>query len=684
MRPHLKKLHRYTQALGDDARGATALMFAFCLVPLIGFTGLAVDGGRAYWARSQLISAVDVAALAGARKFRTAADITIASDAAQNYFNANFTATTKQVSVVSLTRVGAITAHGVEYTVVGTIKAKTLFMQLFGYNDITMQADAKAVRSDGKMEIVLALDNTGSMGIDSGSGVSRIQALKDASASLIDGIYGSTEDTDNIHIGVIPYTSQVNVGKLVDPAFVKQMPGYTDNADPALGWKGCVDADSTNNNVTAADGNDLTNAKWATALDTQVFVPSAASINPFLAYSFAVQFDQNKLCTTKTIHGACLTSHIEKVQKQLYSENALVGSETIDQSTCDQYGDKVVTPEAGCVPSSTANNVFNFSYDVGSYGSVFTRPGIVPSLLPIYQQILTYWGTESGYSYTSPRYVQPSSTNIGAQDNAYPALPYPTFIDATDRSANTSIIGKTTDNEGAISSDDTNEAPFYHSYIDAAPSASTKSRHAPNITCPEQAKPLARNTKTDIKNYLSTKIHSYYPDWGTFSNSALLWAWRMLSPNSALPDSSVGYSKAVVLMTDGLMYAPGSQTKGVLWDGLGAASDLVRTPYGYASEQKLAINPNGDNAPQKDALIARFKKVCDSMRKANIKVYVVLLNVVPGVTPKDGGIVDASDVQPYKDCASDIVNYYNTNDAATLKNAFEAIAGDLSGVRLAK
>ncbi len=678
MRKHLNKIHQYTHVLGGDTRGASALMFAFCLVPLIGFTGLAVDGGRAFWARSQLISAVDVAALAGARKFRTATDITIASDAAQNYFDANFTATTKQVSVVSLTRVGTITEHGVEYTVVGTIKAQTLFMRLFGFNDITMQANAKAVRSDGKMEIVLALDNTGSMGIDSGGGVSRIQALRDASASLIDGIYGSAEDTDNIHIGIIPYTSQVNIGKLIDPSFVKQTPGYTDNTDPALAWKGCVDADATNNTITAADGNDLTNVKWATALDTQVFVPPAASINPFLAYSFGVQFIETETCGPRL---TCSARATVSQSNTTYSEGADVGTKTTNNDICTAY--TMVVPSK-CVPYTRPVTMINFSYDVGAFGSVFTRHGIVPGYLSGYQNILS-WGGGPGLTYPSPTYIQPSTTDPDDRLKAFPAMAYPAFVDATDRSSGTSVIGKTTDSDGVdIASHDTPDNRFWYPFVDNTTSAATKSRHAPNITCPEQVKPLMRDTKTNIKTFLSTKMHAYYPDWGTFSNSALLWAWRMLSPSSALPDPSVGYSKAVVLMTDGLMYAPGSQTYGVLFDGYGFANDLVRTPYGYASEQKLVVNPNADNAPQKDALVARFKKICDSMRKANIKVYVVLLNVVPGVTHKDGGIVDASDVQPYKDCASDIVNYYNTNDAATLKNAFDAIAGDLSGVRLAK
>lgn len=677
IKPLVLQCQKILDHLARDMHGVSALTFAVTLVPLIGFTGLAVDGGRAYWARSQLISAVDVAALAGARKYRTASDTTVASDAAQNYFDANFNAQTRNVQVVNLLRNGTITAHGVEYTVSSSITLPTLFMQLFGFHSLTMQANAKAVRSDGQIEVVLALDNTGSMAIDSGGGVSRIQALRDASASLIDGLYGTNTDTPNIHIGIIPYTSQVNVGKGIDPSLVQSVPGYTDNTDPGLGWKGCLDADSTNHSITAADGDDPTSAKWATALDTQNNVIPAGSLRPYMQPSFSMKF-------TKFVPGQpggpysasnqCDTGHTvadAASDTPVFSEGAIVGHlpNTGTKFICDTYKDVPAGTLAATAGASGDEIEFYMSYDYGALGSVFFRKDTaIPGGFTGYTSNIT--GGDPNYS--APTYFQPASgTN---QYDAAPVLPYPFSVDATDRSSGTNLVGKTSDN------DDSN----YNGFFQPTNGTSRKSRLSPNITCPEPVKPLAQYTKTDIQSYLSSKLHAYYPDWGTFSNSALLWAWRMLSPQQTLfgTPATTGYAKAVVLMTDGLMYAPGNDTYYQINHNLSA--DAIRTPYGFASQQQLAISPDGNNAPQKEALVARFKKICDSLRKANIKVYVVLLNVVPGVTPKDGGIVDATDVKPYQDCASDPANYFNTNNPTALKNAFDTIAGDLNGVRLAK
>lgn len=47
-----------------DTRGVTAILFALLLVPIIAFTGIAIDYGRALAARTKLVQAIDAAALA--------------------------------------------------------------------------------------------------------------------------------------------------------------------------------------------------------------------------------------------------------------------------------------------------------------------------------------------------------------------------------------------------------------------------------------------------------------------------------------------------------------------------------------------------------------------------------------------------------------------------------------------
>jgi len=69
-----------------DRRGNASIIFCFCAIGLVGGVGLAIDSSVAYNVRAKLASAVDAAALAGARGFSEPnRDTKI-----QHFFDANF------------------------------------------------------------------------------------------------------------------------------------------------------------------------------------------------------------------------------------------------------------------------------------------------------------------------------------------------------------------------------------------------------------------------------------------------------------------------------------------------------------------------------------------------------------------------------------------------------------------
>ena len=55
---------RWITALRDDERGASAVLVAILLVPLLGFAAIALDVGALYVERGQLQNGADAAALA--------------------------------------------------------------------------------------------------------------------------------------------------------------------------------------------------------------------------------------------------------------------------------------------------------------------------------------------------------------------------------------------------------------------------------------------------------------------------------------------------------------------------------------------------------------------------------------------------------------------------------------------
>lgn len=191
---------------------------------------------------------------------------------------------------------------------------------------------------------------------------------------------------------------------------------------------------------------------------------------------------------------------------------------------------------------------------------------------------------------------------------------------------------------------------------------------SPNLYCPAPTMPLAAHPKAEIDTYLDTRMQAFMGNWseGTMSNSAMAWAYRMLTP--ALPLAGAvktpSTEKVIVMMTDGYLSQPS--------DG------NVRTGYGYPAEKQLFV-PAGEDAAQwaekaHKVLGARLARECVLAKRAGIKIYTVTFTV-PSTDWK---------AQVYKDCASDPKNYFSPTNAAALKDAFNKIAADLTSIRLTK
>lgn len=152
-------------------RGATAVMFALMVIPILGFVALAFDVGSVVWARSQLDLAADAAALTGATKgandFAVAPSnpLTPAHDAAVQRFNAQ----ASQLPGVSLSSLSVgVTNSGNKITAVVTYAAKyqTHFAGLFGFPTLPAGGTAAASRTNSPFfAINLLMDDSSSMAI---------------------------------------------------------------------------------------------------------------------------------------------------------------------------------------------------------------------------------------------------------------------------------------------------------------------------------------------------------------------------------------------------------------------------------------------------------------------------------------------------------------------------------------
>jgi len=260
--------------LPDNQAGSVMLLVALAAIPLVGFVGVGTDTARGYLVRSRLSSALDAAALAGGHSFF----LTTRDADVKMYFDANFPTGYLDATVAGPTIAIDQAAETITLTASATIP--TTFMRLFGYNDLTVDASAEVTRAQEALDVVLAIDMSGSMGSSVAGGGSRLAAARNAASLLVNVLYGSSATKDRLNIGVVPWNGKVNItlnGSTFDPAatlsnltgvFVNPETGAVQSnvfvannspvpllAKPDDDWKGCVFSRFLNdgNNTTDAD-----------------------------------------------------------------------------------------------------------------------------------------------------------------------------------------------------------------------------------------------------------------------------------------------------------------------------------------------------------------------------------------------------------------------------------------------
>lgn len=230
-----------------DQRGHAAMLFALLLFPIAGLSGAAVDFHQAMSARSRLADALDAAALAvGASPY---IDDESAVTLAVDFLNANYPdATIGQLGQISV----ALDHFADTVTVTGESQITTAFLGLIGIETLTVHWETEVARARQTLELAMVLDNTGSM---SGS---KISALRDAAALLTDILFDNADDPDRLRIGLVPFSSTVNVGTQFERAWWLDPDGvsplHSNNFYPAANrwdvidsmhyesWDGCVEA----------------------------------------------------------------------------------------------------------------------------------------------------------------------------------------------------------------------------------------------------------------------------------------------------------------------------------------------------------------------------------------------------------------------------------------------------------
>ncbi len=189
----------------ESERGVIAVLFAILLPPILGIMAVAFDLSQFLVMKQQLAAAADAAALdAGGSPSLSDAAATAEAQAfiAANYPAVSSVGTLKSVSVARTTSLVTVTASAT---------MNTTFLSIIGYGTLEADVTSQVSVSQNQLEVVLVLDNTGSMAQTYGS-MTGIAGLQAAATTLVNTLFASDPTGQYVRIAVVPFTAAVNVG----------------------------------------------------------------------------------------------------------------------------------------------------------------------------------------------------------------------------------------------------------------------------------------------------------------------------------------------------------------------------------------------------------------------------------------------------------------------------------------
>lgn len=180
----------------------------------------------------------------------------------------------------------------------------------------------------------------------------------------------------------------------------------------------------------------------------------------------------------------------------------------------------------------------------------------------------------------------------------------------------------------------------------------------PNADCNMQKILPLTNNKLTLQGYVNGMVSTGY----THIALGASWGWRTLSPTAPYTEGSeygdAEWTKAMVFLTDGLNTINANNT----WH------KSNYTAYNYLIRSTLGTTNAAAAEAEQDA---RTRTVCQRISAAGIRVYTILL---------EEDAQRAKDLM--RDCASDPSLYFESPSSGDLQAVFQAIAQDLSNLRL--
>lgn len=664
---HIRVIAAGFRGLANNNLGSVLPIATVGLVVLMALVGGGVDLARAYQVQNRLQYACDAGTLAGRRAVTNQGFTTTAQTQASRFFNANFDSAVEGTRNTQFVPSTPDNGNTIEATANTTMP--TVVMNVFGFRQIPLGVRCSASMAVGNSDVVMVLDTTGSMactaamtesqcstyisnnGYTEGTS-SRLKDLRTAMKNFFSTVSTASAGTNaRIRYGFVPYSSSVNVGRLLPASYLvdsmvlqTRRPVYRSEQQfdhygppvttyPANYYSATTNGNWTNyTSTTYTSLNSCNNAKPANIAWANSGGSSSATTIDYDANS-------NKIETTRTTQGQTQTSY-QCVQS---------GNNYRRQSRTDtrSYYTSIVTKTYPAI--YVAVQVFDgWQYyqddavDVSRYKTfaATARPNGSNGANVNY----TWNGcieernsvNAASFSYSSITGMNPSGAydlNIDLAPDSNATRWRPMFADVM-YTRKQWVAGNRGGGSWVTTTEVASDGDKAGSY------------------CPYRSQLLATMTQTDFNTY----VNNLTPSGATYHDIGMIWGGRLASSDGIFssnvteaPANGGSVARHVVFMTDGQL----------------APNNDIYSSYGIELYNKRVTSDGSTGLNSRHA--SRFLAICEAIKAKGIRIWVIAFST---------GL--SSDMST---CASD-GSAYTAANATQLNNAFQEIARQVGELRI--
>lgn len=622
MRQRLKDIARKFR---NDMGGNVALIFSISAIPIFGLVGGAIDYTNAQREQTKLQAAYDAASLAGARQLRNG-DAAV-RDAVNRSIQANLPEDLRgQLNIQILDNRSTVRVSSN-----AALQVRTAFLGVLGINSMNIRANSEATLGAQEVEVVMVLDNTGSMRSD-------MAALRSAASRLANDVMSMSPQ---VRMAVVPYAAAVNPGRAALPMSMVDVLGQSrhhaqtiesrllarTNDGCRFPWEnntggGGTGGDTSNPNPDNGGGNDRTDL-WSPLRSIASAIGGVFGISA--AKAAGAEVTPN---TIQPYQGRMIRNGAAFLPDGFpnWNDCGLHNPQRI--SNLDLFARIPNARWKGCVEARP--EPFDVTDALPSTGNPDTL--FVPYFAIDEADASTGQGQSNNYMPDGPSGGSGQNVSVGPRGWSWSGTwqrNYSIFkYDGVSRARINENGGET---------------------------------WGPNANCPDEILPLTNNASA-----VQAKIRglTHWLGGGTISSEGVAWGWRVLSPappfTEGRPYGEV--PKIMVLMSDGLNALVRNNPNG------GLMSDY--TAYGYLRAGRFP-DERFDRATE--YLNSRMALVCENAKREGIIIYSVLFRER-----------DETARRIMRNCSTDGRLYYEAINSSDLDRAFADIASNISKLRIKK